>query len=225
MFDRKKVSRERVIGISFVDILIQAIFVLMIAFVVGYVDPVQKLQLKEFFEAGKDLCKKRNKDSMLSCREFLKEAVLVEKDEGKYADVGADVCKKVGIEDPSKCKAKVDEIVSANNLRPCLKFTSKTSVPPSTYWSIVGPNDIVFDRFSDEYVEYVKKDSARAKIVASLGELKGKHFTPPQVNEQFGFIREDSCFHAFSLKRLGAFSDTQISGELSAIQSLRKLRQ
>ncbi len=225
MFDRKKVSRERVIGISFVDILIQAIFVLMIAFVIGYVDPVKKLQLKEFYDAGKDLCKKHNKDSMLSCREFLKEAVVIGKNEGKYSGVGEDVCKKIGIEDPNKCKVKVDEIVGANNLRPCLKFTSKTNIPPSTYWSIFGPNDIVFERFSDEYLTYVTNDSVRAKAVAGLKELQGKHFTTGQVIEQFSFIREESCFHTSFLKRRGAYSDDQISKELSAIWSLRKLQQ
>ncbi len=224
MFDRKKVSRERVIGISFVDILIQAIFVLMIAFVIGYVDPVRKLQLQEFYEAGKDLCKKNNKDSMLSCREFLKQAVVVGKNEGKYSSVGEDVCKKIGVEDPNKCKSKIDEIVGTNNLRPCLTFTSKTNIPPSTYWRIIKPNDIVFDRFSDEYIEYVKKDAERAKIVASLIDLQGKHLTTVQVIDQFGFIREDSCFHAFALKRDGSFSDDQIYKELSAIRSLRKLR-
>ena len=45
MFDQRRVSQERVIGISFVDILIQAVFVLLVALLVGYVDPEVKAKL------------------------------------------------------------------------------------------------------------------------------------------------------------------------------------
>ena len=69
--NNRRVSQERVLGISFVDILIQAVFVLLVALMVGYVDPVERLQLKDYAEAGKDLCHKLNKDSPGACREYV----------------------------------------------------------------------------------------------------------------------------------------------------------
>lgn len=78
MFDKRGVSRERVIGISFVDILIQAVFLLLLILMVGYVDPIEQLLYEkvdpaknEFNGIGKDLCVKLDKDSPRACREFI----------------------------------------------------------------------------------------------------------------------------------------------------------
>jgi hypothetical protein len=76
MFNNQKaVSRERLIGISFVDILIQAVFLLFIALTVGYQDPVVIEQIREYEAFGKDLCNKVNKSSVKECREVIEPTV------------------------------------------------------------------------------------------------------------------------------------------------------
>ena len=49
-------SRERIIGISLVDILIQVVFVLFIALIAGYEDPEIMLRNSKFEDAGRELC-------------------------------------------------------------------------------------------------------------------------------------------------------------------------
>jgi hypothetical protein len=81
--NQKAVSRERLIGISFVDILIQAVFLLFLALTVGYTDPIVLLNIKDYAEAGKDLCTKINKGSVKECKEVLD--TMIEKEKGKSA--------------------------------------------------------------------------------------------------------------------------------------------
>jgi hypothetical protein len=89
MFDNKKaVSRERLIGISFVDILIQAVFLLFIALSVGYQDPEIIERIREYELFGKDICNKANKDSIKECREVVEP--IIDKAYGK----GLSVCIK-----------------------------------------------------------------------------------------------------------------------------------
>lgn len=83
--NRKAVSRERLIGISFVDILIQAVFILFLALTVGYTDPVNLLNIKEYAEAGKDLCTKINKDSVKECKEVIEKTI--DKEAAKKGDL------------------------------------------------------------------------------------------------------------------------------------------
>ena len=79
--NQKAVSRERVIGISFVDILIQAVFILFLALTVGYTDPMNLFKIKEYEQAGRDLCNKVNKDSVTECREVIDP--IIDKELGK----------------------------------------------------------------------------------------------------------------------------------------------
>jgi hypothetical protein len=224
VFDRRSVSRERVIGISFVDILIQAVFVLLLALIVGYVDPLEKLEIKEYEEVGKDLCKKLNKDSVEACREFIKDKNIGPKTNIEYGVLGEEICKKISEPDPSKCKSAIDEMLGNNNLRPCLKSNSKTSISASLYWNIYAPNDIEFDGFSSEYKLYVKNSEDQLSKVLQLENQKGQRFTSKEVTEKFDFIRENSCFHTHRIKKMGAYTDAQINNELSAIYALRSLR-
>lgn len=224
MFDGKKVSRERVIGISFIDILIQAVFVLLLALIVGYVDPVEKLQIKEYVEVGKDLCKKLNKDSVEACREFIQKNEIGTVEEAKFNKVGSETCKKLGASDPDNCQKELNEVLGSNNLRPCLKFNSKISIPPSLSWAIHAPNDIVFEGFSSEYFNYIKNDSERYEKAVQLQKSKGEHFTAQDVIRKFEFLREPTCFHSSWTKKIGAYSDSQISKEIYSINSLRSLK-
>jgi hypothetical protein len=83
--NRKAVSRERLIGISFVDILIQAVFILFLALTIGYTDPVNLINIKEYAEAGKDLCTKINKDSIKECKEVIE--ATIDKEASKKGDL------------------------------------------------------------------------------------------------------------------------------------------
>ncbi len=73
--NQKSVSRERLIGISFVDILIQAVFLLFIALTVGYQDPEVIEKIREYEAFGKDICNKVNKSSVKECREVIEPTV------------------------------------------------------------------------------------------------------------------------------------------------------
>ena len=55
MFDTRGVSRERIIGISFADILIQTVFLLLLILIVGYVDPIERLKIKEYEDKRNEL--------------------------------------------------------------------------------------------------------------------------------------------------------------------------
>jgi hypothetical protein len=224
VFDGKNVSRERVIGISFVDILIQAVFVLLLALIVGYVDPVEKLQIKEYEEVGKDLCKKLNKDSVEACREFIQKNEIGTVEEAKFNKVGSETCKKLGANDPEKCQQELDEALGNNSLRPCLKFNSKIQIPPSLSWAINGPDDIVFLGFSSEYFSHIKKDQDRYDQAILVEKLRGSHFAAKDIVRTFSFTQESSCFHSSSIQKNGPYADHQISKEISAIYSLRGLR-
>jgi hypothetical protein len=83
--NQKAVSRERLIGISFVDILIQAVFILFLALTVGYTDPMNLFKIKEYEQAGRDLCNKVNKDSVKECREVIDPIIDKELNKGMLA--------------------------------------------------------------------------------------------------------------------------------------------
>jgi len=81
MFSHEKnTSRERLMGISFIDILIQAIFLLFLGMTVGYMDPTDK----EYTQLGKDMCIRINKDSVKACRDNLEKGIGYLKKEGFF---------------------------------------------------------------------------------------------------------------------------------------------
>jgi hypothetical protein len=115
--NHKAVSRERVIGISFVDILIQAVFLLFIALTIGYVDPIQRLRVKEFEQVGKDLCTRVNKDDPRECRQLIEPVVEREFGKGKLA-----LCLRVDGKNRSVTSARF-VVVSPTEAR-FIEFTS-----------------------------------------------------------------------------------------------------
>jgi hypothetical protein len=104
MFDTRGVSRERIIGISFVDILIQAVFLLLLILIVGYVDPIESLKIKEYEDIGKDLCVKLNKDSPKACREYVEVTSLGPVRKNEFGSIGSDICKKLGKNTENDCR-------------------------------------------------------------------------------------------------------------------------
>jgi hypothetical protein len=154
VFNSKKISQERVMGISFVDILIQAVFLLLLILMVGYVDPIDQEKFK-FDEAGKDLCKKINKDSPQACVEFVK-SNNVEIIVNPTKPIIEDFCQKRKLTSED-CKKTLDGIASNANLWPCIPPSSNSQLTRSIYWIIRAPGEIEFNRFSDEYINYLKE--------------------------------------------------------------------
>lgn len=135
MFDNKKaVSRERLIGISFVDILIQAVFLLFIALTVGYQDPVVIERIKEYAAAGQDLCNKVDKGSIKECVEVLGPVAEKEREKGTV------------------------------KLVPCMKPSSETSLSVTARFLVVSPQTVRFDGFTDTYKNYLKNNNDEYRL-------------------------------------------------------------
>jgi hypothetical protein len=164
--NQKSVSRERLIGISFVDILIQAVFLLFIALTVGYQDPVVIENIKEYAEAGKDLCNKVDKSSIKECVEVL--GPVAEKEREKEGSV---------------------------KLTPCIKPISENSLSITARFLVVSPQTVRFEGFTDTYREYLKKNNDEFRL-NKMQQIEPAEFTIGQVESRFGFIREKKCFHS-----------------------------
>jgi hypothetical protein len=222
VFNSKKVSQERVMGISFVDILIQAVFLLLLILMVGYVDPLDQVNF-EFSEAGKDLCHKLDKDSPGACVEYIKDKdVNVAKAGPKPVDPSQDFCKKRQLS-PEDCKNTLDKLAADINLWPCIPPSSTSQLTKSTFWVIHAPGEIEFNRFSKEYIKYLSDNGFSEKLskVVAINESGRKIYSADDVISTFGFIREDQCFHDYSISRPGKFSDTDLARDTAAIRSLR----
>jgi hypothetical protein len=197
---QRRVSQERVMGISFVDILIQAVFVLLLALMVGYIDPAEMEKIEKYEAAGKDLCVKlKQPGSPEACREYVKDQKigLI----GEFDGIGTDVCKRLGATTIAECQAALDSKFEKGSQLPCLKAPSQNSYQPSTKWEIRSPNEIVFKGFFSQYKDYLQErgDSARlAQVLRWEGQVS-KSFTPNEIKSAFGFIREPACFHEVSI--------------------------
>jgi len=227
VLDQRRVSQERVIGISFVDILIQAVFVLLVALFVGYVDPTVKIDLEnqaEYGQVGKDLCHKLNKDSVEACREYVEgRQVTVEvPKKNEFQGVGEHICRTLGATNAEECRKVSDRELA--RLRPCLKPVSEFSVPPSLTLILKNPKEIEFVGFSTNLILKYREESDRVRLarVEELDRSKGASFSPNQVLGAFGFILERNCYHVVHTRRPGAFSDSDLQDVLAAVRPLRE---
>lgn len=208
-------------GISFVDILIQAVFLLLLILMVGYVDPVEQIKF-EFYEAGKDLCNKVNKDTPQACIEYIKDKDI--KISGpKEKDPSEDFCNKRKLS-REECKAKLDQLADNISLWPCIPPSSKSQLTvSSTLWTVHAPGQIEFNRFTDEYLAYLDRKGLveiKRKVDAIKSSSK-KFFTPSDISSTFGFLREETCFHEYLVERPGKFSDSDLRAERQALRALR----
>lgn len=227
MFDQRRVSQERVIGISFVDILIQAVFVLLVALFVGYVDPEIQVTIGEnskYGEVGKDLCHKLNKDSIEACREYVqdKQLVVEDKSQDEFNSLGRDICLSFGASSPEECRKITDKELA--RLRPCLKPVNEFSVPATLTFSIKSPREIEFLGFSSAFFMKLEEADHKEKLLraSELERLKGTTFSPTEVQSSFDFIRESTCYHAVHARRPGPFSDTDLRVALAVLSVLRQ---
>ncbi len=222
MFNSKKISQERVIGISFVDILIQAVFLLLLILMVGYVDPEDQIKF-QFYEAGKDLCNKLHKDTPQACVEFIKDNdINVSKKGPKPLEPSEDFCKNRQLS-PEDCKNTLDKMADNINLWPCIPPSSNYQLTKSIYWIIRAPGEIEFSKFSSEYIKYLNENGfvEKLKRVDAINASTKKIYTAAEVISIFDFIKEERCFHDYSISRPGKFSDMDLSSDSAAIRSLK----
>jgi hypothetical protein len=219
-FGRRKVSQERVMGISFVDVLMQVIFVLLVVLMVGYIDPEEKDALNKYSKLGQDLCVKVNKDNFEACRDYLNVETLVVKSE--YDGVGADTCKKLGASNRDDCIERVNKLIGSLNT--CLPTVRKNFVPPSTVWEILSPDEIRFIKFTDEYKSYISSKGMIEKVemVNLLGLKAGHIYRPSEIATVFGFLKEGSCYHSYSQTVTGRFTSKEIAAATAALWRLRE---
>ena len=222
MFDTRGVSRERIIGISFVDILIQAVFLLLLILIVGYVDPIESLKIKEYEDIGKDLCVKLNKDSPKACREYVENTNIGPIAKPGFGNIGADVCKKLGKSTEKDCREALNKL---NSLWPCIQSKNKVKAPWAVNWEINSATTARFLGFSPEYVEYLsnKNDTSRLNFVKDAIQYVGVAMGPSEIESKFAFIRESECFHEVAESRSIPIADQQIATLRSAIYNLRKI--
>ena len=209
-------------GISFVDILIQAVFLLLLILMVGYVDPVVQNNF-EFHEAGKDLCNKINKDSPIACVEFIKDKEVAVRNSGeKTLDPSKDFCTKRKLS-PKECKSALDQMADNGSLFPCLQPASISQSTRATFFIIHAPGEIEFTKFSSEYLKYLEEQnfSEKLKKAEAISKSGKKMYSPAELTSYFDFVKEESCFHESNVGRPGKFSNSDLAKELSAIHSLR----
>ena len=211
-------------GISFVDILIQAVFLLLLILMVGYVDPLEKVKVELYAAAGKDLCKKLNKDTPKACVEDTRDRDLKLSNPGpKEKDITEDFCKKRKLS-KEECVAKLDQLASNISVWPCIPPTSKSQLKvSSTLWSVHAPDKIEFIRFTAEYLSYLEEKGLVdvKKRVDSINSSSKKFYAPSEIFATFGFLREETCFHEYFYGRPGKFSDEDLRPELQALSALR----
>jgi len=229
MFDNRGVSRERIIGISFVDILIQAVFLLLLILMVGYIDPEEQILLEkidpnknEYDGVGRDLCHKLNKDSPIACREYVKTTPIGPILKPGFETVGAEVCRKLGKNSAEECSGAIEKVYS---LWPCIESKNNFKSPWIASWEINSLVSAKFLGFSEDYLQYLKRenDTVRLNIVKEVEVLRGSQMTPNEIESKFGFVREKKCFHEVSETLSVPATYQQIAELRGAIYGLRKL--
>ena len=222
MFDTRGVSRERIIGISFVDILIQAVFLLLLILIVGYVDPIESLKIKEYEDIGKDLCVKIKKDSPKACREYIDVTNIGPVGNNEFGKIGSEVCNKIGKNSVKDCS---DALYKVYSLLPCIESKDGVRSPWIAKWEINTLTTAKFLGFSNEYLKHLiaKEDLKRIAMVRELESLQGAQMSATDIENKFGFVREKFCFHEVVESRSIAVTDQQIAPIRSAIYNLRKI--
>ena len=171
----RKVSRERMIGFSLVDILIQALFVLFIALTIGYVDPEDREKTEIYERVGRDLCEKSYTQSTKKCVEdYLRAMDKFDKDNSQK------ITQKSG------------------NLNACIPLSS-ISAEKSIIFSWASPDSIRFLNFTPAYYNYLNQtDVHKINVVKNLSENQVIDLS--EIESKFGFVREKECWHDWNLR-------------------------
>lgn len=169
-------SRERIIGISLVDILIQIVFVLFIALIAGYEDPENRLRKSEFEEAGRELC-----DTGPSGRDSIKKCV---EDFQKLEEVNG----KADTENGKlvACMPKSDRMHTNYAFKYTIVKRDSLKIDKAT---------IYFDGFTKEYFDYLNEHKMEKSLKSANAIKPGSVISVSELEENFGFIREADCYH------------------------------
>ena len=229
LFDSRGASRERVIGLSFVDILIQFLFVIFIAYLV-ILD--EKKGSEEHAQIGKDFCVKVRKDSPLACREVIDKFVPPgPKSKDDTASIGpwpdwVKVCKEANISDPEDCIAKINESLALMPMAYCLepRNKDKTLATLSVRWRVEDNDSAVLVEFSKEYRRYLesRNDVGRLDKVAELEKKKLMRFSATEIMDAVKFMVQPDCAHMPGISRPAAYTDDEIRPLTEAIYSIRR---
>ena len=168
-------SRERIIGISLVDILIQVVFVLFIALIAGYEDPEIRLRNSKFEDAGRELC--------------------------QTGPSGRDSIKKC-VEDYAKLKEVNGKADTENGkLIACMPRSDRMHTNYAFKYTIVKRDSpkieatIYFDGFTKEYFDYLNEHKMEESLKSANAIKPGSVISVSELEENFGFIREVDCYH------------------------------
>jgi hypothetical protein len=196
--DKKAVSRERLIGISFVDILIQAVFLLLVALMVGYRDPSDTEVVKgPFAGIGYDACMKLGKYNEAECRPVVENAV-------------ANFMKE-----------------SEASLSLCIQPKVMNRPISSVSFVVLSPTRVRFKGFRSEYFQYLKGKgqsySSRLKLAEKIEP--GMVLELSEVIPVFGFLRESSCYHVISYRSWeGKWAESDLKGIFDELEKLRMMK-
>lgn len=211
----RSVSRERILGISLADILIQAVFLLFIALIVGYEDPERLVLLQKYEQFGKDLCDKKHPDNLTECREsFINDD---RKDDYKKLWVG--LCKDKYESSVDECikKYKNDaEAMGKGHLIACIPNTNNVGAQPSVSFYIHSSDKVELIEFKKSYVDYLteNKDNARLEKVNSIKVRT--IYSKAQIEPTFSFVRQPNCYHTTTI----ASPDALTVGEKKPIANI-----
>lgn len=192
--NKKSLSRERVIGISLADILLQAVFLLFIALIIGYKDPQQLLLIQKYEQLGRDLCNKKNPDSLKECKE---QEII--KDQS-FIEVGKKLCEGKYEKNHQKCIKEylnaMDFKKNKGNTMACMPINNKDWYK-AVEFHVYGGDEIEFVRFTEEYENYLirQNDRKRQAQVNEIKKKKGERYTGSELEKTFKFIRQNDCFH------------------------------
>lgn len=234
MLNHKAVSRERVIGISFVDVLIQAIFILFVLLLVGYIDPDEMKKIKEHQQLGMDMCHKLNKDSAAECREYVHNKTInvqgpdnraLKPSDANFGLVGMNTCRQIGKNDPDECEKEIKK--KLGSLIPCLKNDNTVHAKVSTVWDIQSATKIRFIRFDPAYEKYLEEKNYAGRL-ERVQQIKanvrdGMTYSPKEIEGEFSFIREDDCFHEISVTWSCQCTQNEIGVASAVIRRLKEL--
>lgn len=184
------------IGISLADILLQAVFLLFIALIIGYKDPQQLLLIQRYEQLGRDLCNKKNPDSLQECKE---QEII--KDQS-FIEVGKKLCEGKYEKNHQKCIQEYLDAIefkskNKGNTMACMPINNKDWYK-AVEFHVYGGDEIEFVRFTDEYENYLigKNDRERQALVTEIKKKKGERYTGAELEKTFRFIRQNDCFHS-----------------------------
>jgi hypothetical protein len=177
-FNRKEVSRERVMGLTLIDVFLQFIFMLLGLLLYIYVDDFDREKWDKFARDGKSIYG----------AEF---SVIWPDFPLKFNAINKQV---QGMRTENE-KARI--IIAANGPGKEACLEPKADPPYSAHFSYTRTG-IKFNGFTNEFINYINNSSKDPSLKASIINLNGKKgtvFNLIEFDKTFKVISETSCQH------------------------------